>query len=56
MPQTIGNVVCSHLATLKELQTTYGVKDLYCLLEINDINAYNEAVLQTHLNKEKHHG
>lgn len=36
----------SGLATLHELQTVYGVEDVYNLLEIVNINNHNRAVLK----------
>lgn len=35
----------SGFATLAELQTIYGVEDLYDFLEISSINAHNTRVL-----------
>jgi len=46
IPQTIGVVVSSKLVTLHELDTIYGVEDLYDLLEILIINAHNEQVMK----------
>jgi len=42
IPQSIGILASSGLATLIELQTVYGVKDLYDLLEIRAVNMHNE--------------
>ena len=42
MPRTIGAVVSSRLATLVELDTVLGAEDLYDLLEITAIDAYNK--------------
>lgn len=36
----------SGLATLHDLQTVYGVEDVYNLLEIVNINNHNRAVLE----------
>lgn len=41
VPVTIGIVVSRRLATLHELQTVYGLSDLYDLLEIVTIDDYN---------------
>jgi hypothetical protein len=38
-------VVTSGYATLAELDTIYGVEDVYDLLEISSINAHNTRVL-----------
>lgn len=45
MPATIGTVVSSRLATLTELQSVYGVRDLYDMLEIVNVDRYNTAVM-----------
>lgn len=45
MPATIGTVVSSRFATLTELQTVYGVLDLYSLLEVVNVDRYNTAVM-----------
>jgi hypothetical protein len=39
--------VSSKLATLYELQTIYGVHDLYNLLEIATVDAYNDMLANT---------
>ena len=41
MPPIVGMVVSSRLATLCELQTAYGVQDLYDLAEVVTVDAYN---------------
>lgn len=43
MPPIIGTLVSARLATLIELQTVYGVQDAYNLLEVHNIDAYNEG-------------
>ncbi|MCL1496261.1 transcription elongation factor GreA [Parasaccharibacter sp. TMW2.1882] len=42
MPRTIAACISARLASLYELQTVYGVKDLYDLLEIASVQAGNE--------------
>lgn len=42
MPKAIGAVVSSRLATLLELQTIYGMGDLYDLLEVIHVDVYNQ--------------
>jgi hypothetical protein len=42
VPRTIGVVVSSKLATLHELQTVYGLSDLYDFLEILAVDACND--------------
>ncbi|HQT79431.1 MAG TPA: hypothetical protein PLD10_20500 [Rhodopila sp.] len=44
MPSIIGGVVSSRLATLAELDTVYGLEDLYDLAEIALIDALNQGV------------
>jgi hypothetical protein len=39
-------VISAKLATLHELQTLYGTKDLYDLLEIAAVDAYNAWLAQ----------
>jgi hypothetical protein len=43
VPPSIGFVVTSGLATLAELQTIYGVEDLWDLIEIHAVNCQNAA-------------
>lgn len=38
-------MISNNLATLHELQTVYGVRDLYNFLEIAAVNAHNARVL-----------
>lgn len=45
VPQTIATVVSCRLATLHELDTVYGIEDLYCLLEINTVDNHNQMVV-----------
>lgn len=45
VPQSVGVVVSSGLATLHELQTVYGVEDLYNLLEIVAIDLHNRRLI-----------
>jgi len=45
MPGAIGRVVSRRLATLHELQTVYGSQDLYDLMEIMAVDAYNNNVM-----------
>lgn len=40
----MGSVISSRLATLHELQTVYGVKDLYDLLEVMAVDNYNRML------------
>ena len=45
VPPLIGMVVSSKLATLNELQSVYGVLDLYNLAEIVTVDAHNRRVM-----------
>ena len=40
-PQTIATVISSKLATLHELNTVYGVEDLWIFLEIHAVDRHN---------------
>lgn len=44
VPRSIAVVVSSRLATLYELDTIYGIKDCFDLLEIAQVDSHNEAV------------
>lgn len=44
VPASIAAVITANLATLHELDTVYGVADLYRLVEIATVNAFNEWV------------
>ncbi len=41
----IADVVMAGIATLKDLQTVYGCKDLYTLMEILYVNRINEYLI-----------
>ncbi len=45
VPPRIGMIVSSGKATLAELQTIYGVEDLYNLIEIMNVDAHNQRVI-----------
>lgn len=45
VPPTIGCVVSAGKATLAELDSVYGTEDLYDLLEIIMVDAYNKKQL-----------
>jgi len=44
VPDLIGTAVSSKLATLNELQTVYGVLDLYDLIDILTVDNYNRIL------------
>ena len=39
-------VVTARLATLHELQTVYGLQDLWDLLEIQSVDTYNQNLIK----------
>lgn len=41
MPRSIALAISSGRATLHELDTVYGIEDIYDLLEIVEVDAYN---------------
>lgn len=45
IPSTIATVVSAKLATLHEMDTVYGLEDLWQLLEINTVDSYNRMVV-----------
>lgn len=45
LPPMIGVVISSRLASLQELQTVYGVGDLFNIAEILSVDAYNRREL-----------
>lgn len=44
IPRTIGTVISSGKATLVELDTVLGSEDVYDLLEIITVDAYNSQI------------
>jgi hypothetical protein len=44
VPRSIATVVRARLATLTELDTVYGLEDLWDLLEINAVDQQNQAL------------
>lgn len=45
VPAAIGAVVSGKLATLHELDTVYGLADLYDLIEVLAVDAHNQDLL-----------
>ena len=41
VPQTIGAVLSSRMATMVELETVLGLEDLYNMLEVIAVDAFN---------------
>lgn len=50
MPRTIATVISSGKASKAELDSVLGVQDLWDLLEIIQVDAHNERVMQETLN------
>lgn len=44
MPKLIGMVVSKRLATLYELDTVYGIEDMWNLIEIAVVDAHNASL------------
>ena len=44
IPVPIAYVISAKMATLHELSTVYGVEDMYNLLEVISIDAYNARI------------
>ena len=55
VPKSIGAVVSMRLATLHETQTVYGLKDVYDLLEIGAVDAYNRWLTRPKANDASRH-
>lgn len=45
MPRTIATVISARMATLHELDTVYGVEDLWSMLEIHSVDSHNQRVI-----------
>jgi len=45
IPPTIGAVASSRMATLHEMDTVYGIEDVYDMMEILSIDAHNRRIL-----------
>lgn len=46
IPPIIGTVISKRIATLHELDTVYGTRDLYDMLEVVTIDDYNKELLK----------
>ena len=44
MPPVIGTLISKRMATLHELDTVYGTKDVYDMLEVITVDDYNNAL------------
>jgi hypothetical protein len=47
----IAAVISADRATLQELQTVYGLEDLWDLFEIHQVSQYNEHLAAKHANR-----
>lgn len=45
VPAVIGTLLSKRLATLHELDTIYGVRDVYDMLEVATVDDYNTALV-----------
>lgn len=45
VPRTIAAAVSAKVTTLHELQTVYGLEDLYDLLEVAIVDAHNQSLM-----------
>lgn len=52
MPGIIGALVSGKMAKLIDLQTVYGAKDAYDLLEIMLVDRHNDEVMREHGNRD----
>jgi hypothetical protein len=48
---TIATVVSARLATVHELATVYGGRDLWWMIEVNAIDTHNKIVIQADADK-----
>ena len=46
VPRTIGMVVSHKMATLNELQTVYGLEDVYDMIEVILVDNHNQQVIE----------
>jgi hypothetical protein len=46
VPRTLGMIISRRLATLHELDTVYGIEDLWNLIEIALVDNHNESIAQ----------
>lgn len=47
LPPTIATVISSRIATLHELDTVYGLEDLWRLLEVLTVDSHNNSVINS---------
>jgi len=44
VPQSIGIVISSRMANLHDLQSIYGMEDVYDMLEVLNVDSHNQEV------------
>ena len=52
MPQILGTVISHGKATLHELDTVYGLEDVYLMLDIIKVDAQNRHVVNQYFERE----
>ena len=45
VPRTIGAVMSHKMATLYEMQTVYSLGDVYAMIEVLNVDAHNQKIL-----------
>jgi hypothetical protein len=45
LPHTLAAVISDRMATLHELDTVYGVEDLWLMLEVRSVDNHNRALM-----------
>lgn len=48
VPPLIASVLSTGMTTLHELDTVYGVEDIFDMLEVSTVNSYNRRIVQKH--------
>jgi len=55
VPRTIGAVISHRFATLHELQTVYSLQDVFDMLEVLNVDSYNqELIMRKARNGDRH--
>ncbi|PTQ70291.1 transglycosylase [Pseudomonas sp. GV071] len=44
LPRTVATCISSRLATLHELDSVYGLEDMWWLLEVNTVDSHNTMI------------
>lgn len=48
MPRTIATLMSARAATLHELDTVYGLRDMWDMLEQHSVDTHNQKMMQKH--------